>query len=85
MPTILNFPYSLDIPTPDGCDPLYYPAYNQFLCKAILAATDYTELPNSGIVNVQDFTTYRAQIRAILFAEPQELITELPVLPTSTR
>jgi hypothetical protein len=85
MPTIENFPYQFDIATPDNCDPQYYPQYNQFLCKAILQATDYTQLQNSGILNVQQYADYREAIRQIMFAEPQDLITYLPPCPNTVR
>lgn len=85
MPTIENFPYKLQIPTPDECAPQYYWQYNQYLCKAILQATDYTQLPNSGILNVQEYETYREQIRQIMASAPQELITYLPPCPDTVR
>lgn len=85
MPLIENFPHKLNIATPDESNSEFYPEYNQFLCKQILKATDYTQLPNSDISNVEEFTQYRAEIRQIMFSEPKELISYLPPLPNTVR
>lgn len=85
MSLIVNFPYKLNIAPPDESQTEFYSEYNQFLCKQILNATDYTQLPNSDIINVEEFTQYRAEIRQIMFSEPKELISYLPPLPNTVR
>ena len=85
MPTIKNFPSKLGIILPNESSLEDYSLYNQYLCKAILQATDYTQLQNSGIANVQQYADYREAIRQIMFSEPQDLITSLPLCPDTVR
>lgn len=78
-PVIDNFPYQYNIPGPTD-DSTYWPQYMEYLCKAILQATDFTQLPDSPVTNKQAFATYREQIRVLMNSQPKTL-EGLPVCP----
>lgn len=84
MATIKNFPYQYTSIAPPNDNVEFYPQYMQYLCVAILQATDYTQIPNSGLLNVDQFAVYRQQIRELMWSNPQTLV-DLPVCPTDVR
>lgn len=45
-------------------------ALNKNQAKELLAETDWTQIPNSGLANVDEFAAYRAKLRQIAINPP---------------